>query len=311
MNSTLKEPLLSLSSLRVHDPNYEFMGGTRIRATNIGRRIIGLPILRTWQERRYHARLANHRPQLPALSTEDDAVVKDLTTAHISSRPVQLGSAVENAACRAIEWLKANNSSHPATYLPLTQLSADPSLFVWGLSERNLDIAESYIGLPARYLGMEVKAEHARPATAFNSVRNWHIDVEDRRMIKLVVYLSDVDDQDGPFEYIPAAASDVIRAKLRWRPGFTFLRDDDLADVVPDADRARVTGPARTAIYADTRRLIHRVSEPQAQDRYSVTYVYTSQRPLHTLNRFIPPPQILRSLLPDLSPRQRQALTGA
>ena len=157
---------------------------------------------------------------------------------------------------------------------------------------------------------MEAKVEHARPAAAFNSARNWHIDVEDRRMIKVIVYLSDVDEQAGPFEYIPAAASDLARSKIRWRPGFTFLRDLELADVVADSDWTRVTGPARTAVYADTSRLIHRIKEPQATDRYSVTYVYTSQQPYHTLTRFMPPPQVLRSLMPDLTPRQQRALTG-
>ena len=302
---------MPLSASRVNDPAYEFMAGTRIRAANIGRRFIGLPLLRAWQDRRYQARLARYRPQLPTLSPEDDNLVRDLTTSHVVSRPVQLGAAAENAARHAVEWLQANSSTHPVTYLPLTEMSADPALFTWGLSERNLDIAERYIGLPVRYLGMEVKAEHARPAEAFNSVRHWHIDVEDRRMVKVIVYLSDVADQDGPFEYVPAPTSDSIRTKLRWRPGFTFLRDSELAGVVPDATAwNRVTGPTHTAVYADTSRLIHRVGEPQTDTRYSVTFVYTSQRPFHTLSRFMPSPQILQSLMAGLTPRQRRALVG-
>lgn len=302
---------MPLSVSRVSDPSYEFMGGTRIRAANIGRRFIGLPLLRAWHEHRYQARLAQHCSRLPTLSPEDHEMVQDLSASHVVTRLVQLGAAAENAARHAVEWLKANSSTHPVTYLPLTEISADPALFTWGLSEQNLDIAERYIGLPVRYLGMEVKAEHARPAEAFNSVRNWHIDVEDRRMVKVIVYLSDVANHDGPFEYIPAAAGDAIRAKLRWRPGFTFLRDTELAGVVPNATVwNRVTGPAHTAVYADTSRLIHRVGEPRADARYSVTFVYTSHRPFHTLSRFMPSPQVLQSLQAGLTPRQRQALVG-
>jgi hypothetical protein len=287
------------------------MGGTRIRAMNISRRLSGLPILRARQERKYQARLADHSPRLPILNADDDEIVEGLTASHIVSRLVQLEASAENAARQAVEWLKANSSPHAVTYLPMALMSIDASLFRWGLSEQNLDIAERYIGLPVRYLGMEAKVEHARPAGAFNSVRNWHIDLEDRRMIKVIVYLSDVDEQGGPFEYIPAAASDVVRTKMRWRPGFTFLGDGELAEVVPHTDWTRVTGPARTAVYADTSRLIHRIREPQAQARYSVTYVYTSEQPFHTLNKFMPPPQVLASLIPALTPRQRRALAGA
>jgi hypothetical protein len=311
VNSNLKESSLSLSSSRVSDPNYVFMGSVRMRAMNISRRLSGLPVVRAWQERKYQAQLSGYSAQLPVLDAADDAVAKGLATSHIASRQVQLEAAVDNAARRAVEWLEANSSAHAVTYLPLSLMSDDPALFSWGLTEQNLDIAERYIGLPVRYLGMEAKVEHARPAAAFNSVRNWHVDVEDRRMIKVIVYLSDVDEEAGPFEYIPAAASDAVRSKMRWRPGFTFLRDVELAEVVPHADWTRVTGPARTVVYADTSRLIHRVREPQVHARYSVTYVYTSQQPFHSLSRFMPPQQVLRSLLPTLTPRQRRALAGA
>lgn len=298
------------SQFRVSDPCYEFIGGARLRAISMGRRMTNLPMFRAMHERRYQARLADYSAQLPTLSAADDAIVEHLNASHIASRPVLVESAVERAAHRAIAWLKANSAEQPVTYLPLTTLAEDTSLFTWGLTEQNLDIAERYIGLPVRYLGMEAKVEHARPAAQANSARNWHIDVEDRRMIKVIVYLNDVDEHAGPFEYIPAAVSDLARTKMRWRPGFTFLRDRELAAVVPHSDWSRVTGPATTAVYADTSRLIHRVREPRARARYSVTYVYTSQQPFHTLSRFMPPPNVLQSVLPTLTARQRRALAA-
>lgn len=301
---------MTQSQFRVNDRGYEFIGGTRMRAINIGRRMSNLSILQARQERKYQARLAEYSAQLPVLSAEGEAMVESLAASHIASRRVQLEAPAANAARRAVAWLRDNSTSQPVTYLPPEAFSDDTSLFTWGLSEQNLDIAESYIGLPVRYLGMEARAEHAVPVSEFHSARNWHIDIEDRRMLKIIMYLSDVDEQGGPFEYIPAAVSDIARTTIQWRPGFTFLRDREFAEIVPQSAWNRVTGPASTAIYVDTSRLIHRIREPQAHSRYSVTYVYASNRPFHTLSRFMPPPHILRSVTSSLTARQRRALAG-
>lgn len=298
------------SRFRAGDPYNEFIDGVRIRMAHIRRLVTDLPIFTARRHRTYQARLAEHRRQLPVLDDADATLVRDLAADYVASRPVELDGDTQRAAHRAIAWLDANAAEQPATYLPLTLAADYVELFVWGLSAHNLDIAEHHVGLPVRYLGMEVKAEHPRPAAEPKSARNWHADVEDRRMLKIVVYLSDVDEQTGPFEYISAAHSDLVRSRMRWRTGFTFLYDRELAAVVPESEWRRVTGPAATAIYVDTGRLIHRIRQPRRHTRYSVTYVYSSDRPFHTVSRFMPPTPVLRSLKAGLTPRQRRALAG-
>lgn len=178
--------------------------------------------------------------------------------------PVRLDTHTQAAAQRAVDWLREHNLAEAVEYLPLRLLEDDPSLFLWGgLAEENLDIAERHIGLPVRYHGLEVRAERAAPTDPpRHLVRHWHLDLEDRRMLKIIVYLSDVDESTGPFEFLPLAASDQTRQTLRVRPGLTFLPDADVTAAVPSSLWQRVTGPAGTAVYADTARLLHRVKAP-------------------------------------------------
>ncbi|WP_349319131.1 hypothetical protein [Mycolicibacterium canariasense] len=248
---------------------------------------------------------------LPTLKDGDEAVADELRMRHIATRRVQLDASAAAAAGHAVEWLRRHNPTDAVGYLPLSLLEADPALFLWGLTEQNLDIAERHIGLPVRYLGLEVRAERTVPTGERHPVRHWHFDVEDRRMLKVIVYLTDVDADTGPFEFLSRPASDLARQTLRVRPGLTFLPDTAVSSMVPASDWSSVTGPAGTAVYADTARLLHRIKAPTGGDRYSATFVYTSDRPRHTLSRFMPPRHIVQSMLPHLTARQVRALNPA
>ena len=258
--------------------------------------------------RKYESRLAQYNSALPSLHPADAEIARALASLHIASRRINLGVDARTAAQRAVDRLRHHNPADTVAYLPPGLLADDPALFLWGLAEENLDIAERHIGLPVRYHGMEVRAERTAPAVSRHLVRDWHFDVEDRRMLKIVVYLSDVDESTGPFEFLPRAASDLARAALRVRPGLTFLPDAAVAAAVPSSAWQPITGPTGTAVYVDTARLLHRVKAPTGGDRYSATFVYTSDRPRHTLSRFMPPRPVVQSLLEHLTPRQRQAL---
>lgn len=297
--------------VRPESTEYEFSAALRLRLTNAGRQLSNFQFLHARNERRYQVRLARHDAHLPVLTAQQSSVVEELTQSHVAVRPAGFDNAARQSAARAVEWLEADPSTEAVTYLPLAELAGNTALFTWGLSDHNLDIAENYIGLPVRYLGLEIKVERAAATTTFNSARNWHIDIEDRRMVKIIVYLNDVDELTGPFEFISAADTDALRRMLRWQPGLTFLTDPELREALPEIRGHRVTGGDGTAVFVDTSRLVHRVSRPQTRNRYSATFVYTSDRPFHTVARFMPSRDIVRPVLPTLSPRQRKALVGA
>jgi hypothetical protein len=180
---------------------------------------------------------------------------------------------------------------------------------MWGLREDLLDLAECHVGLPPRYLGVEVKREIANPAAGHSheAVRRWHLDHEDRRILKVIVYLSDVDRASAPFEYVDLPTSDAV-LHGRSRPCRSARLDDAVRAEVPPHKRTQVTGPRMTAIYVDTGRVLHRVSPPLASERYSVTFAYCSTSPRITYSQLMVPGAVRRALRSCLSARQWQAL---
>jgi hypothetical protein len=180
---------------------------------------------------------------------------------------------------------------------------------MWGLTDDLLDLAECYIGLPPRYLGVEVKREILNPAAGHSheAVRRWHLDHEDRRILKVIVYRCDVDCGSAPFEYVDVATSEAVLGG-RSHAYHRARLDEIVRARVPPHKRRQVVGPRMTAIYVDTGRVLHRVCPPLESERYSVTFAYCGRSPHLTYSQLMLPGAALRKLRQDLSPRQWEAL---
>lgn len=241
---------------------------------------------------------------LPALTSADEDLADRLDATGVASRRVHMNGAAHQEIAAAIQWLSTHDTTRSVSYLP----NAPESLYRWGLDEQNLDIAERYIRRPVRYVGLEVKVERAGEPHSSQQARHWHLDAEDHRMLKIIVYLNDVGSGRGPFQYLSLPTSEAARRRLRCRPGITFLDDETIAGVAPRSDWHHVTGRAGTAVYADTGRLVHRLMRPTDGDRYSVTFVYTSDRPYVVYSRFVPPRSFVDEVAAVSTPRQRRAL---
>ena len=267
--------------------------------------------LAPWGDSRYEARRSLHAAHLPRLSTEHRGVLADLRAVGVAIRTLDLPPAVLDSALSFIARLRFQRTEAPCAKTTSRELAGDPSLFMWGLSEELLDLAECHIGLPPRYLGVEVKREIVNPAEGHShaAVRRWHLDHEDRRILKVVVYLSDVDSASAPFEYIDLPTSEAVLSRRGRRRSHRAARlDAAVRAEVPVAERRQVTGSRMTAIYVDTGRVLHRVRPPVESERYSVTFAYSSRSPHLTYSQLRLPDAALRELRAELSPRQWQAL---
>jgi hypothetical protein len=147
------------------------------------------------------------------------------------------------------------------------RLLADPDPYLFTLSEPLLDFAESYIGLPVRYFGVSVKREIANAQLV--GTRYFHKDPEDENVLKIIVYLNDVDVGTGPFQCLSAPDSAKVGK----------ARGAELERIVPPSNWVTCLGPRLTANVCDTARCLHRASPPVTTDRYSITFSYVSERP--------------------------------
>jgi len=233
---------------------------------NTAHRIISIPAIQRRLEKDYHDTLSAHASALPGLTgldariceglRQDGIFVTSLEALSIAGSGEMFETARQMAADYAPEAHRRAGAGEKYLMFPSARVMMQPLLFTWGLADRLLNIAEAYLGLPPAYDGMALVysvADGKEEAT-----RRWHRDREDRKMMRICIYLNDVDADGGPFEVD--------------RRGRQALQPDD-----PDAVRS-CPGPAGTVIFADTARCLHR-GKPAMHDRMAVFYSYFSRRP--------------------------------
>ena len=244
-----------------------------------------VPALRDRTDRQYAELLQQHQALLPSPPVGDREIVEALRTNGVRVTSLDAidapGTPLLQAELERLvgELADLHAEGQHTLRLPLERVLESSAVWQWGLSDRLLDLAESYLGLPARYYGADLRREVGTGQAV--GVRQWHRDVEDRRMLKILVWLNDVDADGGPTQYVDRTHTDRLTDELRYVSG--FVDDDRLAALVPRDEWRSAIGPTWTAVVADTRSVFHRATPPVARDRYSVTFSYTSRAPLTTL----------------------------
>ena len=183
-------------------------------------------------------------------------------------------------------------------------LTQCPDFYRLGLSPAVLDLAEACLGLDCLYLGATLKCEKADGRIA--GTRQWHLDIEDEKLFRILLYLAPVTPDCGPFEFFPREVSRALKAGLHYRSG--YVEDTRIALVAPMQLWEQCTGDTGEAVIFDGAGVFHRGKIPLAQDRYSITFAYCSRRPLELRRSACLPVPRRRAFLATLSTRQRQAI---
>ncbi|HVF93167.1 MAG TPA: hypothetical protein VM900_02520 [Sphingomonas sp.] len=183
-------------------------------------------------------------------------------------------------------------------------LAQNPAAYRLGLEPVLLDIAEDYLSEPCFYMGCSLKRERVSPSNA--GTRQWHHDIEDDRMLRLIFYLNPVQEGGGPFQYIDAARSRAAHAALGYRSG--YLSDAAMQPAVPCDDWVSVQGAAGMMIAFDGTRVFHRATRPLADDRFSLSITYSSRYPRQILRQVRLRTASRRKLVASLTERQRACL---
>ena len=262
----------------------------RVRARTVGQLVRGLSV-RVWPishftHRRYRARLNSNewheinapakailKKHKPQLAPADQKVLDDLQTHGIHATTVErhLGSrecfrAVKEEAealinrpeiQSQIEQRKSKQGTkwyvvRVFGYKP--QLPVPPALAAFVLNDRILDVVNSYLGLCCRlkYLDIWYNLPVEEEEPSIDSER-WHRDNEDTKLIKLFLYLTDVDEQTGPLTYLRGSQpggryGDVFPNDP---PNGSFPPDGALERIIPQEQVHSCTGEAGTMLIYD------------------------------------------------------------
>ena len=98
-------------------------------------------------------------------------------------------------------------------------------------------------------------------------------------MMKIIVYLSPVNDDSGPFEYIPRPFTSKIVRSLNYN--YEHIQNETIQRIVAPLNYKTCTGTSGTVIFADTGSIFHRGQIPISSDRFAIFFYYTSRRPKH------------------------------
>ncbi|MBD2561697.1 MULTISPECIES: phytanoyl-CoA dioxygenase [Nostoc] len=236
----------------------------------------------------YYVARWKHSRNLPALEGCDrnilNALKKDgvyVTT--LADLGLNSTSELLKAAYHQLSQMENPNNDHLDERLPqIYTVTGLPEFYAWGIEKRLVNIIENYIGLPIAFHGVHLRKDF-KSKHQFGTLL-WHSDAEDRRIIKIFIYLNDVEQKTGPFEYIPRSLTSLfswnyfrLYYKL-WKSGYMGIDDEQIKSIIPKSAWKSCPGPAGTVIIVDTKNALHH-GTIRTEDRSTLFFCYTANPP--------------------------------
>jgi hypothetical protein len=164
------------------------------------------------------------------------------------------------------------------------QLGLDDPWLRLGTNTRLLDIANAYLGMWSKLEYVDVWYTPPAAAEERRSSQRWHRDFNDRHLLKAFVYLVDVDEGTGPFEYVPRSAPGGELEQLwPWRPlGDNYPPEGELEQRI-DGRAVTFTAPKGTIIFCNTSGF-HRGGFAKTKPRALATFTWDSPASLKALS---------------------------
>jgi hypothetical protein len=159
---------------------------------------------------------------------------------------------------------------------PVLDLSNE--LIALALNDRILVVVNAYLGMCSRLKGFDLwyNLPVARKEVPTASQR-WHRDYDDHRLIKLFLYMVDVDESRGPFTYARGTHAEGKYGRLfpTRPPQGAYPPDGSVERHIPGEAVKVCTGSAGTLILCDTTGL-HRGGRSTTEPRILFTATYAS-----------------------------------
>jgi hypothetical protein len=152
-------------------------------------------------------------------------------------------------------------------------------------SRRMLDLANAYLSMWSKLEYLDVWYSVPQPASAERvSSQRWHRDYNDKHLLKAFLYLVDVDEQMGPFQYVPGSQPGGPYAnEWAWQPlGQNYPTEEELESRIPASAVHTFTAPKGTLIFCNTAGF-HRGGFSTTNPRVLATVTYSSPASLASL----------------------------
>ncbi len=134
------------------------------------------------------------------------------------------------------------------------ELNLDNPFVQLGLTDQYHDTANAYYGMWSRYVLTHLARINPDPESGPAFSQNWHRDPEEKRYMKVFLYLNDIDENSGPFTYVRQSAYHLQFGNLFMQhpPMGSHPDSKELEAAIPPEYIKTCTGKAGTVIFCDT-----------------------------------------------------------
>ncbi|MDF5711375.1 MAG: phytanoyl-CoA dioxygenase [Nostoc sp. S4] len=237
---------------------------------------------------KYYIARWKHNRKLPVLEAGDRQILNTLKkegvyVTNLADLGLNSSSELLKAAYQQLSQMENPNNHHLNEKLPqISTVTGLPEFPAWGNDKRLLNIIENYIGLPVAFHGVHLRKDF--PSKHQFGTLLWHSDAEDRRIIKIFIYLNDVEQKTGPFEFIPRSLTPVFSWKYiqlyykLFKSGYIGIDDEEVKPVIPKSAWKSCPGAAGTVIIVDTKNALHH-GTVRTEERSALFFCYTANPP--------------------------------
>lgn len=236
------------------------------------------------QERYYENQILNYKNNLSEVFSYYQDINfqlenQEICVTHIDNLDIDSSKRLMQSCLNVMPSLQAKKIVNPTQYLLIAEsqkIIEYPEIFTWRLEQKLIATISKYLKLPVAYHGAYLRRDIANNVTY--KTRLWHLDKEDRRIVKIIIYLKDIDQNNGAFQYIPKRlTSDLIR-KLKYN--HEYLPRKKVERFISSSEWIACEVKTGTVIFVDTANIFHRGLVPKTSDRWSIFFDYTSAFPL-------------------------------
>jgi len=166
-------------------------------------------------------------------------------------------------------------------------LPADDPWLRLGISDRVLDVVNSYFGLWSKLTYVDLwYTPPAQPGVERVSSQRWHRDYNDARLVKVFVYLTDVEEDTGPLEFVMGSTPNGEYGNVwPWRPVSNDLYppQDEFDERIPKSAQVALTAPEGSMIFCNTSGFHRGGYATGTRPRVMAVYNYSSPASLAAL----------------------------
>jgi hypothetical protein len=160
-------------------------------------------------------------------------------------------------------------------------LGGDDPIMRFLRSDELLAIAGEHLGFEPRLRRLALFFNQPREdlSGADNVEKHFHADNHDFRILKCFLYLHDTGPRNGPFTYVRGTHFHGPQRGVVGRlPSYSEISSEEMESFVPQARWVLATGPAGTAIFAETSG-VHRGGRTEEGHRLMLVAEYASRHP--------------------------------